>query len=409
MTADRWKTIIKEYWPLAALLLLAALLRLPSPEGLSYYTITETYRDLGILHGLSHGRAVLLGPPSSYEVLRFGPIYYYLYFPFALVSGFRPYSLALGSLFFSLLTIALAFHAAGRWFKDRQVAWLAALLLSVSALDVQFAKYGSNPNTLPFFALLFFFQLEKFVRGRQRGADAFILGLAFAVATQLHSVAFVSLPLALLAVMIATRAKGVRPRDLLMFAAAAGALYLPFFAAEISNRFADLIGLFHLAGGSSVYGTFPNRFAEAGAFWLSLLVRFVPVFIDHPVAGVCYLSANTALVVTAWYADSRRRSVTAAAAAASVKTILACWLAVPMAVLLLPIGGVNNLPVYYFPMLIPLGYLLSALGLARLMEKGLRLTAYSIIGSFLFWQAVQTFLDHSEYPSFLTVWLGRLF
>lgn len=407
---DNWKRLAREYWPLAALLLLAALLRLPSPNGLTYYSITETYRDLDILKGLNHGQAVLLGPPSIYKVLRFGPFYYYLYYPFALLFGFRMYSLAMGSLFFSLLTILLAFFTAERWFQDRRIAYLTAFLLSVSALDVQFAKYGSNPNTLPFFGLLFFYQLEKFVRGRQRGADAMVLGAAFAVATQLHSVAFVSLPLALLMALAATKGKGLRPKDAILFAAAALLLYLPYIAAEISNGFADIAGLFTLAGDSSIYGTFANRYVETGYFWLSLLIKFNPVFIDAPVAGMCLLSANVVLVVVAWYLDKRwGAAASAAATPASVKTVLAIWLAAPMAVLLLPIGGIDSLPIYYFTLLVPLGYLLAALGLGRALEKGLRLTACAAIASFLFWQAVQHYIYHAEYPSFLIVWLQQLF
>ncbi len=395
--------------PLAGLLLVGALLRLPSPDGSSTYLLSELQRDLLALQEMAAGRGVLLGPPCVHGGWYFPPAYHYLYLPLAALTGYRPYSLALTSALFSLLTILLIFHVARRWSRSRTAGYLVAGLLTISALDVQFAKYGSNPNALSFFGLLFFYELEKFISGKDRAADAVILGAAFAVATQLHTVAFVSLPLVLLAGLLWKKIKWPGPARALYFLLTVGLLYAPYLYAQFTRNFSDLAGLLGVAGGTSVHGTFPNRFADALTFALSLLVRYAQTFGDHLAAGAVWLSANIALVTLAWYLDGRHRRPGRAQhqLPPSVRTTLLLWLAVPLAVLLWPIGGIDILPLYYFTMLVPLGYLLLGLGLEKLWTRGFRLTAGALLSSYVLWQTIQLWQYHLAYPSVLTAWFGN--
>ncbi len=398
---------LNEYGLLYGLLFLGLLLRLPALDGRSTYLLTELQRDLTALREMAAGHNVLLGPPCVHGGWYFPPAYHYLYLPLAALTGFRPYSLALTSALFSLLTVWLVFQVGRSWFNSRTAGYLAAGMLTISALDIQFAKYGSNPNTLSFFGLLFFFQLEKFISGRNRAADAAVLGAAFAVATQLHTVAFVSLPLVLLAGLLLKKIKWSRPADPWYFLLAVGLLYAPYLYAQFARNFSDLAGLLGVAGGASVHGTFPNRFADTLTFALSLLVRYGQTFGDHLAAGVVWLSANTALVVLAWYLDGRRRTKRAAVTMSpSVRAVLLLWLSVPLAVLLWPAGGIDILPIYYFTMLVPLGYLLLGLGLKKIWAAGLRLTAGALLSSFAVWQAFQIWQYHLAYPSLLTAWFG---
>jgi len=410
MTATKLKMRLRKHGPLLGLLLLGLLLRLPAIDGRSTYLLSELQRDLLALQEMAAGHNLLLGPPCVHGGWYFPPAYHYLYLPLAALSGFRPYSLALTSVLFSLLSIALIFRTGRIWFGSRTAGYLAAGMLTISALDIQFAKYGSNPNALSFFGLLFFYQLEKFMAGRNRGIDAVVLGMAFAVATQLHTVAFVSLPLVLLAGLLFKKIKRLKPADILYFLLTVGLLYAPYVYAQLIRDFSDLAGLLGVAGGASAQGTFPNRFADALTFALALLVRYSQTFGDRLAGGLIWLPANAILVILAWHLDSRRRLAERAPKklSSSVRSALVLWPAVPLAVLLCPIGGIDTLPIYYFTMLIPAGYLLLALGLERLWSRGLRRTCGALCLSYVVWQALQIWLYHVEYPSMLTGWLGRL-
>ncbi len=406
--------LVKRFLPLLALLFVGLLLRLPSPEGLSTYQMDEIQRDLAVERQMSVGQLPLIGPVSKYGGFHFGPAYYYLYYPFAAAFGFAPYSMAVGSLFFSLAAIAAAWYAAGRWFKDRRLALLAAFLLAFSALDIQFAKYASNPNPLPIFALLFFIFLERFLRGAAGRLDGLWLGLSFAVATQLHAVALIGLPIILIVLAALGR---LRPaaRQIALFAAAVLALYAPYLVYQATSGWPDLFSLWSIAAGHGglFNGTFPTRFAETGSFWVSLAVRLSQIYSEDPAFALrlmMLLYADIIAVFLVWLVERQRAAgKKPAAVAPSVRALLAAWIAVPSALLLLPAGQVDILPIFYFIMLEPAAYLLIVLGLDRLWRRGLRWTAGSALASWFIWQLFQAADYHRLYPSALTDWLGRLF
>ena len=409
MSLPDLKKIAREYWPLAALLAAGLLLRLPSPEGITHYlTPQEFQRDLAVLKEMDSGRLLLIGPPSIFNGFRFGPLYYYLHYPLASLGGFKEYSLALTSLCFSLLTVVLTFLTAQRWFKDRKTAFLAAGLLTFSILDISFAKYGSSPNTVPFFTLFFFYQLEKFLAGKGGIADAALLGLAWAAAAQLHGIPLLSLTLVVSAAIFLTKARPRAGRLLAIFAAAA-LLYSPYLYYQFTHGFSDIGALAGALGTEPSFMTYPERFAELASFALALVVRYKYLFNADLMSGMILLLANTLAVSLVWVVekDRRRRPVpTPAVLAPSVRMTLILWLAAPALVLLLPISRVNVMPYHYFIMLIPVGYLLLALGLDRLKRHGLRYTAGAILASYGLWQAAQIIQYHLEYPSVLTAWLA---
>ncbi len=405
----------ERYLPLLALLLAGLLLRLPSPVGLSTYQSDELRRDLAVERQIAAGHPAPTGPVSKFGGFHFGPAYYYLYFPFAAAFGFAPYSMAAGSAFFSLAAVAAAWYAAGRWFRDRRTAWLAAVMLTLSALDIQFAKYASNPNPLPLFALLFFIFLEKFMSGRASRSDALGLGLTFAVATQLHAVALIGLPAVMIVLAAARRLKFDRVR-FAVFAASVLAVYAPFIYHEAASGFPDIAGLAAIAAGGSagiINGTLPIRLAGTGSFWVSLVVRLSQLYSEDPASALramMILYANVIAVFLIWVIERPVAAGPKAAAGAPsrVTALLAAWIAVPSMLLLLPVGQVDILPIYYFTLLEPAAYLLIALGLVKLWRARYRWLAGSIFVSWFAWQVFQIWDYHRLYPSVLSLWLGRI-
>ena len=112
--------------------------------------VTEAY-------GGGPGNLPLLGPRAGGTSTRLGPVFYYFQYISVLIFGNRsPAVFAFPDLFFSILTIPLLYLFLRKFFKS---GWsiLLTLLYSVSLYTVQYSRFAWNPNSLPFFNLLFFF------------------------------------------------------------------------------------------------------------------------------------------------------------------------------------------------------------------------------------------------------------
>jgi hypothetical protein len=101
----------------------------------------------------------LLGPKAGGTILRTGPVFYYLeYLSTLIFQSTEAPVFAYPVLFFSLLTIPLAFFFLRKFFH---LNWALVLtgLFSVSFVLVEYARFAWNPNPAPFFNLLFFYAL----------------------------------------------------------------------------------------------------------------------------------------------------------------------------------------------------------------------------------------------------------
>jgi 4-amino-4-deoxy-L-arabinose transferase-like glycosyltransferase len=390
---------VPRYRLLAAFLLVAALLRLPSPYGISAYTPVELERDLAVARQMRDGVLPRTGPKSIQGDFRFGPAYYYLIYPFAAAGGFAPSSTAVASMFFSVLTVAAIFFVALAWWKDRRIAYLTAAMATISFLDITFALYASNPNLVPFFALGFFFCLERLLRPparteRRRALIAAGLGASYGVAAQLHAVPLTALPLAALALAAAGRLR-LSGRE--WFAALVGAaiVSLPVIAYQLGSGFADVRGLAEIATGQADYGDMGSRWAEYFTYWFSLWISLHHLFNVVDIAGLGIMvpvAASIALVLAALLIDRRRRAGPAVAWTPSLKAAVLAWLAAPTVVLLAPFGKVSQLFIYYFTVFTPLAFLLAGYGLHRLWRTGRRATFWSVLATYVIWQAEQYWL-----------------
>lgn len=150
----------------------------------------------------------LLGPKAGGTYLRLGPIFYY----FEYIAGFifgteSPVVFVYPDLFFSILTIALLCIFLKELFPK---SWSLALTLgySVCYFAVQYSRFAWNPNSLPFFNLLFFYALFKFFNANDRKSKtlwSIVIGVAYGVVGQLHFVSFLVLPLVLVVIFIARK------------------------------------------------------------------------------------------------------------------------------------------------------------------------------------------------------------
>jgi len=380
-----------------ALLAVAILLRLPDVAGRSTYAAYERVRDLGIVEAMAHGRFPLIGPPSSLGDFHFGPVYYYLLYPLAALARFEPYALALTASVASIATIALAYHVVHAWWHDRTLAFGVAAMMTISILDVQLAKYASNPNFIPFFALVFFFSLERIFREPAKRWPWYALGGAFAVATQLHAVPLLALPLVL---VVALARKNVRPTaaDTTRFLAPVILLYAPYAANEYAQGFSNIANLWKFTGHPFDLSYYLAHWVQYAGFLVSPWISIHPFFDIASLWGRGFMAAMTALSLGTYLAfrhDLHHSAPTVIPAQAgiqttpSVKTTLILWFAAPTFVLLAPISGPDDFPYYYFLSLSPLIYIAYAFGIRMLWRKGWHATVRTLIAAFVLLQCAQ--------------------
>ncbi|KKP98006.1 MAG: hypothetical protein US25_C0045G0006 [Candidatus Moranbacteria bacterium GW2011_GWE1_36_7] len=154
------------------------------------------------------GYLPLLGPKAGGTFLRLGPIFYYFEYLSASIFGTStPAVFAYPDLFFSILTLGLMYLFLKELFSKN---WALALTLgySVCYFAIQYSRFAWNPNSLPFFNLLFFYALFKFFNAEQRKWKivwSVAIGIAYSVASQLHYVSFLIFPFIIFAVFVARR------------------------------------------------------------------------------------------------------------------------------------------------------------------------------------------------------------
>ncbi len=381
---------------LSGFLALFFVLAFPYHGGYSLYATNELWRDLGILKELGQGHLVLLGPESSLGGFHFGPVYYYLTFPIAFLSNFSSWSLALTSLLYLAGTILLSFFLVKKWWGSERLAMIITFAMSLSVFTFQIAKYGSNPNFIPFFALLFFYFLEKFTSGLGKAIDAFGLGLAFGIVTQLHIIPMLSLPVIIGYFQIRKVAR-LGPKEWFAFFVAALLTYAPYLYYELTNSFANIGKLFAIANPHP--SLFSGRVADYLSFWLAPFFSLHPSFDISEVLGLKKLLTllgiwGLILVLLVYCHRIRRgflRSESILSTPPKIKQILKVWILVPSVILLLPLGSTEGLRLYYFLIMFPAIFFLIGLGFHWLYQRGLRTVFYYLFGTFVLFQAWQIF------------------
>lgn len=129
-------------------------------------------------------------------LLRTGPIYYYFqYLSGVVFDSVEPSVFAYPDMLFGVLAIAMLFLFA-RLFLSMPVAIAVSALLSVSFLGVEYSRFAWNPNPLPFFLLLSFYGMLRFLNepvGKKRYFFLALWALGFGIGAQLHFFGMMSL------------------------------------------------------------------------------------------------------------------------------------------------------------------------------------------------------------------------
>lgn len=224
------------------------------------------------------GELPLLGPKAGGTFLRLGPAFYYLQYAGALVFGASPAGFAAVVLIASVASIIVFFFLARRLFPD----WLALFLtlgFAVSEYFVMYGRFAWNPNMLPFFILFGTYALLRSVGGSERNPGRWFLVsvLAFGIATELHFLAFLAVPI-FFALFLLIRRPVFRPRTWGAALAIVTLLYLPMLLNELAT------------GGANTREFFGAITEKSTKEEHVLLEKFIRNGSEHVLAGLVILT-----------------------------------------------------------------------------------------------------------------------
>jgi hypothetical protein len=168
-----------------------------------YFKMDQSRDALMIANAVKNGPAdlPLLGARAGATelkqgFLRLGPAFYYFqYISGKVFNSTEPYVFAYPDLFFSLAVLPLIYFFLRSYFS-RKNSFLILAMYSFSFIVVQYSRFAWNPNSLPFFMILAFLGLLKFlnaesVKGKIKWVAISTFGLS--IGSQLHFFGFFSL------------------------------------------------------------------------------------------------------------------------------------------------------------------------------------------------------------------------
>lgn len=186
--------------------------------------------DLAYEEGI--GNLPLLGPKAAGSFLRLGPAFYYFNYLSALASGNTPSGIAFIMMIFGILAIPVFYLFSRRYFERRVAIGLLAVF-AVSIFLVMYSRFSWNPNALPLFAILVLYSLLRTCDADEKRKGLWILASSFslAIATQLHFLAFVAMPV-IAVIYLAIK----RPRIKILYWIGAVLVFLVLYSPMIINE-----------------------------------------------------------------------------------------------------------------------------------------------------------------------------
>lgn len=179
-------------------------------------------------------KLTLLGPTASVGGFYLGPIYYYFMILPLWLAGFDPVGPAVMVAVFGILTVFFVWLLS-RPLLGKKAALITTLFYGVSAKVVYWTRFSWNPNTMPFFSVLFLCFLYKGVKNLRK-KFFFLAGASLGILWQLHYLSLALIPVLLAVIFLLTRRKYWLKS---IFASVLGAIttFSPFLVFELRHNF----------------------------------------------------------------------------------------------------------------------------------------------------------------------------
>jgi len=138
---------------------------------------------------------IILGPEVGNNRFGLGPWFYHLEIISAKIFGSAPDKMAYPDLLFSVFSIPLFYIFLKKYFSTKLSLAITALY-SVSFFAVRYSRFASNPNSIPFFVLLFLLGILYLMEPDRKKSfwGAALVGIGIGVGIQLHILLFFILP-----------------------------------------------------------------------------------------------------------------------------------------------------------------------------------------------------------------------
>jgi hypothetical protein len=202
-TLEKIQRVPLHYWILGVILIVGIFLRTYEFRDWMVFNPDQA-RDALLVQDMIDGTTwPLMGPQAGSTFFKLGPIFYYFEYASAWLFGASAVHMAYPDLLFSLLTIIVGYFFF-REFFEKNIALVTTFLFSISFFVVTYSRFAFNPNSSPFFVILFLLSLLKIMEyaPREKFGWAIVAGSAVGVGIQLHTILFISMPLLMLCIGI---------------------------------------------------------------------------------------------------------------------------------------------------------------------------------------------------------------
>jgi len=162
-------------------------------------------RDATLVRDVVSGKEAwpLLGPQAGGTNFRLGGFFYQIEIVSARVFGESPNQLAFPDLFFSILSIVLLYFFL-REFFDENIALISTGVATISFYAVKYARFAWNPNSTPFYVLLFLYAMLQLAKDetKRKWLWAILIGVSAGIGVQLHSLVLFTFPVVFVAYFV---------------------------------------------------------------------------------------------------------------------------------------------------------------------------------------------------------------
>ncbi|MBQ6450124.1 glycosyltransferase family 39 protein [bacterium] len=199
-----WQQAAKNWWqeyPVSVIivgfcLLAGSFLRLYRlPQTLMF--MGDQGRDALIVADIFRQRdLVFIGPVTSVGNMYLGPFYYYFMLPWLMISYPSPIGPVYAVALVNIITLGLVYFW-GRQLVGEKASLLATVLMTFSALAINYSRFSWNPNLSIFFSLLMLYALWRALSLSPK--NWLLVGLAAGLLIQLHYVNLIMVAVAGLA------------------------------------------------------------------------------------------------------------------------------------------------------------------------------------------------------------------
>lgn len=189
----------KKYWQellLIIFIVIAVVLRFYNITKLQFFTYDQARDALFVERMIVDHKWRLLGTQTSLPGMYLPPFYFYTILPVLWLFRLNPVGIDIYSAFIGVLTVPVVFIIANRLF-GKPAGIFSSGLFAVSPIVVELTRRAWNCNTMPFFILLTFFFVYKYLKSKKVMDFLLAFGL-YGYCLSLHFGAWTLMPLFIL-------------------------------------------------------------------------------------------------------------------------------------------------------------------------------------------------------------------